>query len=141
MKKIACHFMFVFMFSLLIPVAAFAAGAEGFLTATPKKTLRWEDAKNFCESNGGRLPLVNETDKVAKLTVGTPVEGFGAYGDTWPTEVPKATYWTGTTASAANVDAAWVVYVRGNKISLRGGPSDGGYDNKKNTNRVLCVPK
>jgi hypothetical protein len=132
--------------ALFIGTAGISWGAEkptpkGFIPEAPK-ALKWEEAKNFCESQGARLPRVDKSDSLAKISTGTPIEGFGAYGGEWSPDVSRGTYWTGTTASAASVDAAWVVYTKNGKtITLLGGPSDSGYDNKQNTNRVLCVPK
>lgn len=42
-------------------------------------------------------PLLNGSDApIGILSIGTPIEGFGNVGDSWPSEIPIGLYWAGT---------------------------------------------
>ena len=85
--------------ALGLPAAAFAAEKmpPGFIavSATP---MSWADAKAWCRQQGGKLPLINGSERFAADNSGNlTIDGFGTLGSRWPTGLPKEDfYWTGT---------------------------------------------
>ena len=61
-----------------------------------------DDAKAYCASKGGKLPLVKGQKRVSTrfgVSDGTPVDGFGLARAKWPSDLPGDEYWTGTEGS------------------------------------------
>lgn len=92
--------------------------------------MNWSNAKNYCVSQGGKAPLVNNSTSWDGSGTWT-ADGFGT--GVWPSGLPY--YWMGTEYSSSP-GYAWVVdYVSGNvnaNVSDLAGQS---YDC-----RVVCVP-
>lgn len=70
----------------------------GFIAVAPVP-MNWDDAKAFCQQQGGRLPLLGGMTKwngqdppVENL----PIDGFGILFSPWPSGLPEGDYWTGT---------------------------------------------
>ena len=125
------------MFALIFPAAAFADDKlpAGFITSAPGE-MKWSDAKAFCESKGGKLPLIGGQASLTgkEITEGIPVAGFGARGADWPSDLPdEDRYWTGTDHKGSLGDS-W--YVREKEGLVYVNSADQG-----NTFRVFCVPK
>jgi len=122
---LACAFLF--------PAAAFAAEKlpSGFI-ALSESPMTWANAKNFCEQKGGRLPLVGGSGDNSRKK-GTPIDGFGAVGATWPGDLPKGNYWTGT-VSTSGARFSWVVNNSCNGVEILS-------SNQGGTSRVICVPQ
>ena len=96
-----------FIVSVLIlflgfPAVAFAAEnlPAGFI-AISETPMTWADAKAFCRQKGGKLPLVNGSERFAADGSGDLViDGFGTFGGSWPSGLPNGDfYWTGTVLS------------------------------------------
>lgn len=120
------------MFFLALPVAASAAG--DFVAQSPNP-MSWSDAKKFCESKDGKLPLVNNVEVLEDVTKGLPVDGFGAIGDKWSAGVDgDKYYWLGTTPTPAPHKRAYSVGTRRGITSVSESMSGG-------QNLVVCVPK
>jgi len=95
--------------------------------------MTWGQAKAFCQQQGGRLPLIGDSNSLHDVFKGTPIDGFGAVGAPWPAGLlPAGLYWTGTVT--LNPEASWVVNGDygdvGVNLSLHQG----------STGRVVCVP-
>lgn|GEM_PF-2354065 len=107
-KGLARLFAFILIFSLNLPaVAEEASEAEestvpyGFI-AVSQSAMTWDEAKNFCQQQGGRLPLVNDRTNLTSRDIATRmrIDGFGPTGSRWPTGLPGyRSYWTGTSGS------------------------------------------
>ena len=98
---LACLFALTLICALALSMPAMAAEnlPAGSIAASPKG-MYWQEAVAFCESQGGRLPLVGGKAMIPnaqKIPSGMPVEGFGTNGAKWPSNLPPYnTYWTGT---------------------------------------------
>ena len=126
---------------LLMPALASATKLpDGFIALTDRE-MPWADAKAWCESQGGRLPLVGglaRWDGKNPPAKGISIDGFGVAGDaSWPPPgVRDDTYWTGTERFD---DSSWVVEGGDtrdtrDKISVSS-------TRKSNDRGVICVPK
>ena len=134
MKRIIGLLALIFTLCQPLPVTAAADDAlpDGFIAIAPDK-MNWNDAKAYCASKGGRLPLIDGKNRLSSVPSGTPVDGFGSVGAKWPSGLPSdnyADYWTGTEAGVNRGDT-WVI---GGKIGV------GTRDNQSSTTRVVCVP-
>ena len=125
--------MFSLIFTVALPTAVFAA--EKFV-AQSSDLMTWAAAQKFCDSNGGKLPLVNSVDTLDKAAAakGMSLDGFGVVGDKWPDGLPDKAYWTGTTVTDQPYHAFGINTSRGMIINVY--PST-----KHGENRVVCVPK
>jgi hypothetical protein len=99
----------------------------------------WADAVAYCTAQGGRLPLLNDSESQSNEQVNggsSSVEGFGTRESPWPdsTLLPPGNYWTGTTFSP-NIYAAWYVFKNEHDVVywLGGSKSD------PNWGGVACV--
>ena len=122
---------------LSLPAMADAADSlpAGVIAIAPGK-MNWKDAKAYCASKGGRLPLIGGKNKRPSQDTpsGTPVDGFGSVGAKWPSSLPSDYYWTGT-ENSRNPSYSWMVNDH----------DDGGivgvlYGNQSYPQRVVCVP-
>ena len=97
--------------------------------------MNWADAKAWCRSRGGRLPLINNSDFFAWANRAqiTHIDVFGAPGRPW-TEVglPTALYWTGTVCSDFP-GFSWLVNDVGGNVNVINLHQSFG-------RRVVCVP-
>jgi hypothetical protein len=130
--------LFVFSLTatcLFLPAVAGAADSlpAGFIASAPDK-MTWSDAKAYCASRGGKLPLVGGSDSLLRDAIkkGTSIDGFGAVGAPGPSGLPNDEYWTGT-EGADRPGRAWT--------------ASGGFGNTRlsnadqgSTRRVVCVP-
>ena len=123
------------IFSLCFSAVAFAAEKlpPGFSASAPGE-MKWSDAKAFCASKGGKLPLIGDKNKLPskEVTAGIPIDGFGSRGAKWPSGLPDGRFWTG--AERGNAGDAW--YVTDKEGNVYVNSADQG-----NTFRVFCVPK
>ena len=109
------------------------AKEAGFI-ALSKNRMSWIDAVEYCRSYGGRLPLINGSDGLARneITADAPVDGFGRLGAPWPAGLPTDYCWTGTVLTGGPA-YSWFVFDEGGIVVVR---SDG----QRNEHRVVCVP-
>ena len=123
-----------FIFTLGLPVAVFAAEElpSGFI-ALSESEMNWSDAQAFCQQQGGRLPLINGSGRLARVPQSASIDGFGTVGTPWPSAPPKGRYWAGTEDSNRQ-DYSCVVLAFDGKLRVGGG-------RKSNNFRVICVPK
>ena len=84
-----------------------AAAPTGFI-AVSTTTMNWSAAQTWCSDQGGRLPLINDSTSLDSAPSGTPIDGFGSVGASWPSDVPSHYYWTGTENSGSS-GSMWVV--------------------------------
>ena len=129
-------FVFAIVFSLGLPFAAFAAEKlpDGF-TALSEQTMNWNDAKAFCESKGGKLPLLNNLTDSGNGLGSRPaaIDGFVVEEGTWPEGLAKGQYWLGTDEPRGK-GVAW-------RIQPFGPKNDIGAVSKGSKLRAVCVPK
>jgi len=111
--------------------------AAGFIAKAPVK-MTFDQAKSFCLSQGGRLPLFKQSDN--------SVEGFGIKGKSaWPSGLSENDeFWTGSTL---NDGSTWTINSRykdpwkrefKNRVNTNYWP-DGHFNGL--TLSVICVPK
>ena len=78
------------------------AAPAGFI-ALSDIAITWDEAKAFCQQQGGRLPRINGSGSLRTVTMNkgaTSIEGFGTIGFHWPARMPRVFFWSGTVASA-----------------------------------------
>ena len=132
MQRIIGLLPLIFTMCLPLPVIAAEKLPAGCIAITPKE-MNLRDAKKYCASKGGRLPLIGGKNSLASVPKGTSIDGFGAMGAKWPSGLPSDYYWTGT-ANADGPGLSWIVY------------HDDGYVNSSTPDgqnfqyRVVCVP-
>jgi len=105
------------------------------LFAPTQGAMKWNDAKAYCTSQGGRLPRVGGKDNFPGMyhPEGTPIDGFGAVGAKWPSGLNynNGAYWTDT----KNGTSAMLVVDRFDKsVSLHSAYTADGIAN------AVCVP-
>ena len=116
-----CNFViFGFILSLSFPASVFAAEnlPAGFITVS-ETPMTWADAKAYCQQQGGKLPLMGDSESLAADDISKripPVDGFGPIGDPWPSGLSFAYYWSGTVNSDRSGES-WVV-LPGNGIDV-----------------------
>ena len=112
-----------------------ALDAAGVIALSPN-TMNWKDARAYCESKGGRLPLVNgRTSWNGDRRGSASIEAFGAVGSPWPSWLASDTpYWTdtGSTAGGALADKSW-------DVRNNGGHVDVGSNSKNRSYPVICI--
>jgi hypothetical protein len=134
MKQIIVLLILIFALCLSLPAMAADPLPAGVIAIAPDK-MNWSDAKEYCASKGGRLPLINGKNELSfpeKIPPGTPVEVFGAMGAKWPSEIPLDFYWTGT-GHSDKPRHGWLVVHSGGNV----------FDNlvtQGNSRSVICVP-
>ncbi len=132
MRTSARLFVFACLYLLALPAATFAA--ESFIAQSPKN-MDWFAAKNFCESKGAKLPLVNNADILTKADKGMTVDGIGVIGDKWSSELDGSKfYWLGTAPTPAPHRRAYVVGTSRGAVRVSETMSGG-------ESGVVCVPK
>ena len=104
--------VFVLATMLLIPVTAFTADPlpAGFI-ALSKKEMTWDEAKTFCEQQGGRLPLIDGKKSRRKVYshLKPPIDGFGTGWAPWPAGLPSESYWSGSEAIGPRPVESWAI--------------------------------
>jgi hypothetical protein len=92
--------------------------AAGVMAMTPEM-MTWEDAKEYCESKGFRLPRVaGRKDWYGDGRGSAVIEVFGAVGSPWPSWLPSnSPYWTGT-RSMAGPNRQWDVRNNGGRVDV-----------------------
>ena len=130
MKKI----LGVFVLGAMLAVPAVASAADklpdGFI-AVADRPLDWANANAFCEQQGGKLPLINGSARVASGPGDRTVDGFGAVGAPWPADLHPRNYWTGTTQDSK---FSWIARQREDKVFVSGASQTA-------PAHVICVPK
>jgi len=133
--------LLILVFTLCLPLLDVTKAADtlpaGVIALAPDK-MNWSDAKEYCASKGGRLPLINGKNDFSsskKIPPGTPVEVFGAMGAKWPSGIPRDFYWTGTEYINPSFASrhAWLIVYSGDNV-------DDNFVTERNTRRVICVP-
>jgi len=122
-----------------------AAKAAGFIALAPDD-MTWDDAKAYCASKGGRLPLIDgkkilsfsSNTAAFGIPKGTPIDGFDSVGANCPSGLSRSWmhYWTGTEMSNFPDEGytVWTVpCTDGEQVSLGGG-------NRVVSYSVVCVP-
>jgi len=121
-------------FCLLLPLAATAADESklppGFI-AVSEFAMNWSSAKDFCQRQGGRLPLVNDSTSLGAVPSGGRVDGFGTIGGPWPSGLPCVRFWTGT-EDAYRPGHSWFVHGVGDYVVRS--------DRQSGVTIVVCVP-
>ena len=114
----------------------------GFL-ALSASNMNWNQAKAFCQQQGGRLPLIEGSESLGGIRPrpGSAIDGFGKVDASWRTGVPFDRYWTGTVHSS-DPHSAWGVHSDNASTVSPGSP--GGKVTASTTpigytRRVLCV--
>ena len=82
----------------ITPEARRAAAEKEFI-ALSDSLMNRADAAAYCQKQGGRLPLINNSvswDGRNPPRANIFVEGFGDFGSPWPSRMPAGSYWTGT---------------------------------------------
>ena len=106
--------------------------------------MTWADANAWCQQQGGRLPLIDNSDvkrpndSMFHIYQIDHIDGFGAPGSPWPLGVPHDFYWTGTKFSDCPSRGSWTV---GN--NFEGNVMVGHIESrniKLRVNPVACVP-
>ena len=103
--------------------------------ALSANTMNWDDARAYCESKGGRLPLVNGNNKYwnGDGRGFAPIEVFGAVGSPWPSWLPSdQLYWTGTRSTHGQDLRSW-------DVRNNGGLVDVGSNSRNRRYRVICI--
>lgn len=112
-----------------------AVKAAGAIALAPNH-MNWDDAKAYCASKGGKLPLVGgktSLDAVGpKENLGLPIDVFGSVGAKWPSGLPDDDYWTGS-RRVNETDRACCVRGDDGKISVNS-------IRRRGLSRVVCVP-
>jgi len=103
----------------LLPIAPAAVDAKTTIIALSDSRMFWQDAAAYCQERGGRLPRINKSDSWDGSDT-ADIDAFGAVGDNWPADLPRAFYWTGTkyTANPDYVGYMWGVRVVRDLISV-----------------------
>ncbi|GHV54844.1 hypothetical protein FACS1894206_08510 [Deltaproteobacteria bacterium] len=95
--------------------------------------LYFSNALAFCAGQGGHLPRIKGAVSRASSEENPhdPIEGFGRFGERWPSGLPSHIYWTGTVI-ANEPGLSWIVF-NDYVVSAGGGRQNSG-------KRVVCVP-
>lgn len=100
---------------------------RNFIAMHPDK-MDWESAKNYCESQGGKLPAVRRTSPCDETVI--TIDGFGV--GAWPSALPRGSYWT-SGETCYNPGFSWAVQPAARFVRV---------DRAKQSieNHVACVP-
>ena len=125
----------VFIFAAILATPAMASAASqvpaGFI-ALSESRMTWSEAKAYCQQQGGRLPRINNSDSWDGEGELKSIDGFGAHGASWPSDLSSGYCWTGTEISF-NPGVSWFVTALGGKVTVS-------IDNIGASVRVVCVP-
>ena len=123
-----------------------AAKTAGFIAIAPDG-MTWNEAKSFCASKGGLLPLIggkNSDDFYNAIDEGTPIDGFGSVGTKWPSGLPDVNYWTGTKYVGSVISTTGeilTVTVKNNNGHSQDTVGVSTASDKDTRVRVVCVPE
>jgi hypothetical protein len=95
---------------------------SGFI-ALSDSVKNWRDAKSYCADQGGKLPKINYSDSTGDVNPGDSIEGFGSHGGSWPADIPRDVFWSGTEFSGAP-GASWAITENGGVEAVNGGTGD-----------------
>lgn len=102
--------------------------SRGFLAAA-SNLMNWEDAKAYCESQGGKLPMVHRSVPCDGTVIS--IEGFGV--GAWPSSsLFPGCYWT-MLETCHPKGSSWIVCPQKKRIGVI-------FDKQTSPNRVACVP-
>jgi len=111
--------------------------AAGFIAFAPNE-MNWSDAKAYCASKGGQLPLIGGSDSLTSAPNGAPVDGFGSVQAKWPSILPHGDYWTGTEGRSGGGNSVYVSFDHNDKNYA--GWVEVVYGPQGRAHRVVCVP-
>jgi|GEM_PF-2989361 len=137
LRALGCLVLLAFVFSLGLPAVAGAASKApaGFI-ALSESAMNWDDAKAFCQQQGGSLPRINDSDSFGVPSRGDKIDGFGAPGATWPSGLPRNPpsnrYWTGTENSGNPAEYVWIITNFGPEVFVKS-------DSKNGSAHAICV--
>ncbi|GHV04415.1 hypothetical protein AGMMS50229_05770 [Campylobacterota bacterium] len=111
----------------------FGAALGSSFIALASSDKQWTAAGTYCASQGGKLPLINGSASLTTslVTAGTPVDGFGTIGGSWPYPLSTNYYFTGT-ENADSAGNSWVIYDTGSVGIFS--------SSQTNARPVVCVP-
>jgi TonB family protein len=117
-----------------------AQKSAGFI-AVSMEHMTLDDAKAFCQQRGGRLPRINNSDKLAVDAMRdgaiTHIDGIGAHNPPqltrWPSSLPRGRYWTATEC-LESPDSSWFIDEHSGNVSV------GIVSKHILPNQVFCVP-
>ena len=134
MKRIIGLLALIFTLCLSLPAMADTADSlpAGFIAIAPGE-MSWNDAKAFCQQQGGRLPLIGGSNSLGSVSKGTLIDGFGTVSGPWPAGLPSNGCWADTENS--NLPSySWIV------VKDYGGSVNVGNSYQSYTYRAVCVP-
>jgi hypothetical protein len=110
-----------------------AALVAAGVIALSSNTMNWTDAKAYCASKGGKLPLINgRTSWDGSKKRSAYIDVFAAVDRTWPSALSSGPYWTGTLSTIGGLGRAW-------DVRSRDGLVDVGSNAQKRLYPVICV--
>ena len=133
MKRIIALLALTFALCLPLPAMAAAPLPEGIIAIAPD-TMNWSDAKAYCASRGGKLPLFGGKNRLAYpdgVPSGIPVDIFGSGGEKWPPGLPFRSYWLGTERNT-RPGHSWIVFSANGNVHVS-------FASKNDSHRVACV--
>ncbi|MDL2216992.1 hypothetical protein LJB81_04610, partial [Desulfovibrio sp. OttesenSCG-928-M14] len=112
-----------------------------YLTGVSNTAMDWSNARSYCASHGGTLPLVNDdtSQSTTQVSGGTAkIDGIGVvdtalWNTPWPVVLPGGVYWTGTEVTGSP-GRSWFVGAYG------GGFVDVDTGGQGLVSGVVCVP-
>jgi hypothetical protein len=106
--------------------------STGFIALSDTR-MPWAEAKAWCASKGGRLPLIDGKSALSRVSDTATIDGFGKRDTPWAsTGLPGDRYWTGTEDSVYP-GYLWVVVDGNGKVYVLSYV-------QRNDCRVVCVP-
>jgi hypothetical protein len=120
----------------LTGTAAAQPKLPGGFIALSGANMNWADAQVWCEEQGGKLPLINNSDSwngkdPSKDNI--RIDGFGNVDGSWPSGLPIDDYWTGTMVTDLP-GSSWVIFDCVGMVDVSPLP-------QSIDKRVVCVPK
>ena len=137
MKK-SCIYSLLIVVGLLLPSLALGAEGKGEVKpagfiALSASDMTWDEAKAYCQQQGGKLPLVGGSNSRDRAPKDTHIDGFGAVGAPWPSGMPREVFWTAT-ANTSNPGYSWSAANTDGNISVFF------FEQKDKACRAACIP-
>ena len=130
--------LIVFVLAAMLAVPEMASADDklpaGFI-ALSEDRMTWDQAKAYCQQQGGKLPLVggNASRAGDDIRAGTPLDGFGVVNAKWPVGLPGYCYWTGTENGSDNPGYSWIACYDGSGVDISNSV-------QSDPISVVCVP-